>query len=161
MGVPLVAPGLGADERFLPRVQPLVRLELAALGKRSAAVGEVTPVRLFARVGSHVSLQRLLAREDAVADVALDAAGRRRALADQRRDCVKPGPAATLSVPVRSRRRVRRRGPGLACGRAGARALEIGGHRHFVPVPREVSLVPDRGAARGHGRHHSGARRQR
>lgn len=118
-----------------------------------------TQLFILTRVGSHVGLQRLLAREDAVADVALDAAGRRRALADQRRDGIEPGPTATLPVPVRRRRRVRR--PGLARGRAGARALEIDGHRHFVPVPREVSLVPDRGAARGDGRHHSGTRRSR
>ena len=44
-------------EWFLPRVQPLVGLELARLDEGTCAVGVVTRVRSLARVGADVGLQ--------------------------------------------------------------------------------------------------------
>ena len=49
----------GADEGFLARVEPLVRLELTGLRERPRAAGVVALVRLLTRVRSHVGLKEV------------------------------------------------------------------------------------------------------
>lgn len=151
VGEPLATFWFGADEWLFTRVQTLVSLQLATLGKCSLAARKVTYIWLLTSVRPHVSLEGLVAWKNAVAHLTLDVAGGRRAFADQRRDGIQPRATATLAVVRRAALRRRRTAPGdhrRACA-AGARALQVDRFGDFMPVPRVVRLVSDRRARDG------------
>lgn len=59
----------GASKWLFPGMETLVSLQLATLNKGFSTVWKITDIRPFTAVGSFVSLKRLLARENAVANI--------------------------------------------------------------------------------------------